>query len=332
MEAASPGMVAPGSSPRSRGTQRMGDIEKRRGRFIPALAGNTPAPPWTSWSSPVHPRARGEHLARSARRSASIGSSPRSRGTLPPYEEEKMINRFIPALAGNTMSETARSISRSVHPRARGEHREAQRVQGLSEGSSPRSRGTPATPGAPGADGRFIPALAGNTRGAARAAGVRPVHPRARGEHDFATSEKKSADGSSPRSRGTRASAPPCPAAWGFIPALAGNTRKGRRWSFWLSVHPRARGEHMVSEQFRICLGGSSPRSRGTHPRFRGWVARRRFIPALAGNTAASAAFHAPHTVHPRARGEHAPVFAPRSLRNGSSPRSRGTRDHGRAD
>ena len=237
-------MVAPGSSPRSRGTQRMGDIEKRRGRFIPALAGNTPAPPWTSWSSPVHPRARGEHLARSARRSASIGSSPRSRGTLPPYEEEKMINRFIPALAGNTMSETARSISRSVHPRARGEHREAQRVQGLSEGSSPRSRGTPATPGAPGADGRFIPALAGNTQRRGNSASLEPVHPRARGEHPVPPAMVDGVPGSSPRSRGTPGSRTRRPSWRRFIPALAGNTRDPQPFRWNAPVHPRARGEH----------------------------------------------------------------------------------------
>ena len=56
-----PLMMAPGSSPRSRGTRRLAHKGRCFHRFIPALAGNT-LPGSVSWPSPpVHPRARGEH-------------------------------------------------------------------------------------------------------------------------------------------------------------------------------------------------------------------------------------------------------------------------------
>ena len=81
-------------------------------------------------------------------------------------------------------------------------------------------------------------------------------------------------------------------------------------WSFWLSVHPRARGVHMVSEQFRICLGGSSPRSRGTRHLGIPPAGRPRFIPALAGNTSPKVHPSVRSAVHPRARGEHGAILS----------------------
>ena len=172
--------------------------------------------------------------------------------------------------------------------------------------------------------GRFIPALAGNTspRGPDRA--PPPVHPRARGEHGGGTYTMSRDTGSSPRSRGTRCTARTRTAR--FIPALAGNTARRSMAHRPASVHPRARGEHVIVEVGRLHARGSSPRSRGT----RSWVGTRkmqlRFIPALAGNTAARRRRQAALPVHPRARGEHQRGLRRSRAGAGSSPRSRGTR------
>ena len=92
--------------------------------------------------SPVHPRARGEHNARWTDRILSGGSSPRSRGTRDKMNIYTNSYRFIPALAGNTRGDSRRTRSRTVHPRARGEHCLEFMPQHANIGSSPRSRGT----------------------------------------------------------------------------------------------------------------------------------------------------------------------------------------------
>ena len=97
---------ASGSSPRRRGTpppQRHGDGPDR---FIPAQAGNTPTGRPRADSTPVHPRAGGEHLARQRSHIATCGSSPRRRGTLVMPARCDEVLRFIPAQAGNTLLAT----------------------------------------------------------------------------------------------------------------------------------------------------------------------------------------------------------------------------------
>ena len=70
-----------GSSPLTRGTLTTPRPGGTWNRFIPAHAGNTPAPPPVLWRCPVHPRSRGEHRMRSSRAKPAFGSSPLTRGT-----------------------------------------------------------------------------------------------------------------------------------------------------------------------------------------------------------------------------------------------------------
>ena len=70
-----------GSSPRMRGTRRVGVSTQRASRFIPAHAGNTGARYNGKAVRAVHPRACGEHEAVLVREVDQCGSSPRMRGT-----------------------------------------------------------------------------------------------------------------------------------------------------------------------------------------------------------------------------------------------------------
>ena len=213
------------------------------------------------------------------------GSSPRSRGTPIPARHRPISSRFIPALAGNTTNSRACRNSRSVHPRARGEHPAETLHQIVAHGSSPRSRGTPADAVPQSEHMRFIPALAGNTP-AGRCGPPGPsVHPRARGEHRMARSKRVAKVGSSPRSRGTRIAGRRAIRMVRFIPALAGNTSVRLVTASLLPVHPRARGEHRGGLLGLPYVGGSSPRSRGTRIIGSPRNSPGRFIPALAGNT-----------------------------------------------
>ena len=172
----------------------------------------------------VHPRARGEHCPYLCHLRSHTGSSPRTRGTHVQRVGELRYLRFIPAHAGNTIFPASCKGSRSVHPRARGEHD----IEIL---YIPRIE-------------RFIPAHAGNTGLAPQLGAGGAVHPRARGEHDSACRVKSATDGSSPRTRGTQYLFRLEITKSRFIPAHAGNTYKGQMQSVTTTVHPRARGEH----------------------------------------------------------------------------------------
>ena len=233
------------------------------------------------------------------------GSSPRSRGTPCDRVAPQRDRRFIPALAGNTRILWTATCGASVHPRARGEH--DQRLLGdfTPFGSSPRSRGTQFRGFLSSCPRRFIPALAGNTLAALQRFPSRPVHPRARGEHQGQLLFGHHQAGSSPRSRGTRRHDHSRGGALRFIPALAGNTFLRIVQSGLRGVHPRARGEHLPDFCSNENESGSSPRSRGTRHDAERTAVVARFIPALAGNTPRPIATPPGWTVHPRARGEH---------------------------
>ena len=254
-----------GSSPRSRGTRGAWFAWCSSLRFIPALAGNTPPAACRCPSSPVHPRARGEHQAPNHLQRCPGGSSPRSRGTPSQGQAVQRLVRFIPALAGNTTTSCPVRAGMTVHPRARGEHIVSRDLLHDKYGSSPRSRGTLEAGHSAHAHLRFIPALAGNTYPPVEKAHSSSVHPRARGEH------LRRHAGRHMRRR--------------FIPALAGNTPRRCPRRRGAPVHPRARGEHWPLRSGQGRPSGSSPRSRGTRGQAHFHPRHRRFIPALAGNT-----------------------------------------------
>ena len=91
--------------------------------------------------------------------------------------------RFIPAGAGNTRRWLTGKSRVSVYPRWRGEHSQEAMVTESFNGLSPLARGTPELRPQREIAGRFIPAGAGNTRGALAPCGQPAVYPRWRGEH-----------------------------------------------------------------------------------------------------------------------------------------------------
>ena len=90
--------------------------------------------------------------------------------------------------------------------------------------------------------------------------------------------------------------------------------------------HPRVCGEHACSPFSLNSHSGSSPRMRGTLSARTASQKRVGIIPAYAGNTASISSFIFPFRDHPRVCGEHLPLFLWHNLRQGSSPRMRGTR------
>ena len=169
-----------------RGTQTLSSFFCILYRFIPAHAGNTSTLQPQMASKSVHPRACGEHGRGPISHRLESGSSPRMRGTLLGREPADHRDRFIPAHAGNTLTQSLRAALPPVHPRACGEHTLRFRPAPCAGGSSPRMRGTQAANEAELQIDRFIPAHAGNTGQGRAIGGQSTVHPRACGEHSCA--------------------------------------------------------------------------------------------------------------------------------------------------
>ena len=112
----------------------------------------------------------------------------------------------------------------SDHPRSRGEYPLPTRNYGISNGSSPLSRGIHPARLRPSLPRRIIPALAGNTTAIAGGQGFGEDHPRSRGEYGARRVTCCATLGSSPLSRGIPLHTPQLRDQQRIIPALAGNT------------------------------------------------------------------------------------------------------------
>ena len=214
-----------GSSPLARGTREMASGKISVARFIPARAGNTKTPALSGLSLPVHPRSRGEHRRRREFDENIDGSSPLARGTHVVPPAAAVLDRFIPARAGNTTCAVPGDRLRTVHPRSRGEHPTGRLRAAMDGGSSPLARGTRCCWPSAARCRRFIPARAGNTPAPRRRRRAAAVHPRSRGEHTGGAEAHRLATGSSPLARGTPHRGGRWPQTRRFIPARAGNTR-----------------------------------------------------------------------------------------------------------
>ncbi len=91
-----------GLSPLARGTHRTNLFFPVPVRFIPAGAGNTGTMNGSALMPAVYPRWRGEHSATWPTGTTRSGLSPLARGTLMATVSQTVLERFIPAGAGNT--------------------------------------------------------------------------------------------------------------------------------------------------------------------------------------------------------------------------------------
>ena len=252
----------------------------------------------------VHPRACGERISCCPLNLAHGGSSPRLRGTDGAVVVLSRADRFIPAPAGNGNSMSVVICSPSVHPRACGERSTEIGTSGLSDGSSPRLRGTERQRSRGLSQLRFIPAPAGNGTARTRHLCAIAVHPRACGERHPPAFHMTQGRGSSPRLRGTDYLHIGVILLARFIPAPAGNGRSLKEGPHTSTVHPRACGERINEPDAVQATAGSSPRLRGTALVAYSGAAYQRFIPAPAGNGRCGPCCRRCRTVHPRACGE----------------------------
>ena len=152
-----------GSSPHTRGARFRDRALLQLRRIIPAYAGSTPQWLRASARAADHPRIRGEHLKSNTAEDPRKGSSPHTRGahySIAVYHRRLGI---IPAYAGSTMLFSSPSLVHMDHPRIRGEHTSTAGAKGISQGSSPHTRGAPTNSSHRRRKVGIIPAYAGST-------------------------------------------------------------------------------------------------------------------------------------------------------------------------
>ena len=132
-------------------------------------------------------------------------------------------------------------------------------------GSSPLTRGKPVVAEPFDLEGGLIPAHAGKTCEPAAPDDVLKAHPRSRGENQGTTLLQRTADGSSPLTRGKLVVPKGRADELGLIPAHAGKTARRPRRVCRGTAHPRSRGENREWIRRTSEGRGSSPLTRGKH-------------------------------------------------------------------
>ena len=127
--------------------------------------------------------------------------------------------------------------------------------------------------------------------------------------------------GSSPRMRGTPASAGVGDLPYGLIPTYAGNTTIPGWKVVRSGAHPHVCGEHLKALKKTANSTGSSPRMRGTHHMVCVALQGRGLIPTCVGSTSLVANARAIASAHPHVCGEHFTSPSTVSTESGSSPR-----------
>ncbi len=216
-------------------------------RLIPVYAGSTQSSSNTAWSTPAHPRLRGEHQIHRPRPQPHHGSSPSTRGAPRSCLSSSSTTWLIPVYAGSTEMAAAVDALTPAHPRLRGEHRDGRRGRCTDAGSSPSTRGAHGGLEPYGVDNGLIPVYAGSTVSVRFHYAPGSAHPRLRGEHRQQRQPRCLLPGSSPSTRGAQPGEAVAGLGIRLIPVYAGSTqvraapyRAGR-------AHPRLRGEHLGS-------------------------------------------------------------------------------------
>ena len=231
---------------------------------------------------------------------------------------------FIPAHAGNTGRQALPSGRLQVHPRSRGEYPPLLYVVLVSTGSPPLTRGIPLVHVDTVRRHRFTPAHAGNTESLRSQWLLLQVHPRSRGEYSACLTSCHAFIGSPPLTRGIQTGENFEYTSSRFTPAHAGNTHVNAEEAGSLEVHPRSRGEYLLTLHQTDPEPGSSPLTRGIRGPKPENVEKARFIPAHAGNTTGSSNGTRRTQVHPRSRGEYSSQHFGSCKWIGSSPLTRG--------
>ena len=295
---------------------------------IPACAGEPGRWGRQSRSLWVYPRVCGGTATSASRPNAEQGLSPRVRGNRRGRGFPGGTTGSIPACAGEPVGGEVGWALLGVYPRVCGGTLSCAQPEEMSQGLSPRVRGSlsPALVGDAG--GGSIPACAGEPLGYARRLVDHRVYPRVCGGTREAQDGANLASGLSPRVRGNRYLLPKSTIRQRSIPACAGEPASVKANRCQGMVYPRVCGGTHAVNHLRRRRPGLSPRVRG-NPALCGCPAGgNRSIPACAGEPRVALPAERTDWVYPRVCGGTGARGAVLMDWRGLSPRVRGNPHH----
>ena len=313
-----------GLSPRVRGNHDLRRRLVRRGRSIPACAGeplfSTLRP--NDWG--VYPRVCGGTYRSPSRTLWEYGLSPRVRGNLSRKENGSCIVRSIPACAGEPSGCDWPLPPAGVYPRVCGGTPRGLPPPRPKRGLSPRVRGNQRANDHIHQRGGSIPACAGEPDALLKSAAAQWVYPRVCGGTFVPATLRGCRRGLSPRVRGNLRAGPRRTSASGSIPACAGEPCPAWAWASPCWVYPRVCGGTDYDDWLAAVSAGLSPRVRGNRSHRLYLRALGGSIPACAGEPGSLPNGRLQNKVYPHVCGgtRHcvdAPAYHP-----GLSPRVRG--------
>ena len=252
-----------GSSPLMRGKLDAELSAQVDDGLIPAYAGKTARASRARRFCRAHPHSHGENKQLLVAAASQRGSSPLTRGKREVHREGCEADGLIPTHAGKTPSRGCPRRIGTAHPHSRGENTSPAGATGLSQGSSPLTRGKHGLRASVRENAGLIPAHAGKTRLSAWHPSRPWAHPRSRGENLPLVFLCTLWWGSSPLTRGKRRHNPATTAVVGLIPTHAGSTSWMQGSRPTCGAHPHSRGENSATSLTDEEWEGSSPLTRG---------------------------------------------------------------------
>jgi len=256
--------LAPGLSPRTRGSPLAAGVARLAAGPIPADAGEPTARPHRDAGPRAYPRGRGGAIRLPIRVAAPRGLSPRTRGSHVLGGFDFAAFGPIPADAGEPGTPPRSRTPPRAYPRGRGGAAHGAGDDVRLAGLSPRTRGSRQDQLRVRLRQGPIPADAGEPCSARASPPLGRAYPRGRGGAQASAARGSSCAGLSPRTRGSPARRPRSHPREGPIPADAGEPgaktealRKG-------GAYPRGRGGACTAGRTSPWTMGLSPRTRGS--------------------------------------------------------------------
>ena len=275
----------------------------------------------------VYPRLRGGSINPKYPVVLREGLSPPTRGIPAAVNNPVLLDRSIPAYAGDPRTDSHPLESAPVYPRLRGGSRQFAHIVRLGFGLSPPTRGILGQSTTPARRRRSIPAYAGDPHHSGGSPHSVEVYPRLRGGSADTPGLASSKAGLSPPTRGILRQGAVDRLNERSIPAYAGDPMAIPTLMTRRKVYPRLRGGSTSPKCLCRGIQGLSPPTRGIPhhalPRRRS----RRSIPAYAGDPPAPSTVSLSLTVYPRLRGGSLSIGASKDSASGLSPPTRGIHD-----
>ena len=236
-------------------------------------------------SPAIQPRVCGDYIESKIPNQSHPDTTPHVRGLRSCGYHATHNNRYNPACAGTTSSESAIWSVDAIPPRVCGDYFHSAISTLMTRDTTPRVRGLPLARCYSLRVCRYNPACAGTTPGEQRILEIPPIQPRVCGDYNPEICSLARRNDTTPRVRGLHSNAFPATLAKRYNPACAGTTAATTTTSSPRPIQPRVCGDYRSQRVFMSSAFDTTPRVRGLRKKMCFIAIWERYNPACAGTT-----------------------------------------------